>query len=530
MQSSTGQSFNLRNPFLFAGIIGIGMFLGYKMKSSLRYSDAAGSGKIDEIMSLVKANYVDSIATDSVESKAIDNLLMQLDPHSVYIPPQDRQEVDNSMDGEFEGIGIEYYIQKDTLVVTSVINGGPSAEAGLQSGDKIWKVNDSIVAGKKLSNEAITKNLRGASGTKVKVALLRTGKLVPEINITRGKIPMYSVDAAYMLNPNTGYIKINRFAATTYDEFLEKTKLLQKAGMQQLVLDLRDNPGGYLETAVQIVDEMIAGKKKIVYTKARDGKMETSYAGHTGLLETQKIAVLVDEGSASASEVVSGALQDYDRATIVGRRTFGKGLVQQQFDLSNGGALRLTIARYYIPSGRCIQKDYSKGIAAYDDEVESRYTHGELNSKDSIAPKDTTIYKTLAGRTVFGGGGITPDVFISAKTNQYSKNLSAVIGSGYITEVCTDFYNAQKQSLQQYKGANQFVTQFTVPETMVTSFLQLCKNDTINTAITALDKQFVKTRMKAQIAKLLFGAEAQYQVFNLQDDMVLAALAQLGKK
>jgi carboxyl-terminal processing protease len=530
--ATNSKPFNFQNPLLYAGIIAIGMFCGYKLHDTLRFKEKnSASGNVDEILQLVKDRYVDSVATDSVEIKAIENLLAQLDPHSVYIPPSDIKGVNDEMDGEFEGVGIEYVVQKDTLMITSVISGGPSEEAGLQSGDKIYKANDSIIAGKKLSSEAITKNLRGRSGTKVKVSILRGKKDIQNITITRGKIPMYSVDAAYMLTPSVGYIKINRFAENTYDEFIQKMQVLQKAGMEQLVIDVRDNPGGYLEICVKIADELIGGKEKIVYTRSREGKMETYNAKAKGMWENKKVIVLVDEGSASASEVLSGSLQDYDRATIIGRRTFGKGLVQEQYPLSNGGALRLTIARYYIPSGRCIQKDYSKGLEAYENDVIDRFHKGELVSQDSISQKDSTVYKTMAGRTVYGGGGITPDVFVPLESNSYGKNLSAMIGTGYLGEIVNEYFAVQKSTLQaNYKSIDDFILRYKPEASLVNNFITQCKADKIETALNEADKKFINNRIASQLAKGLFGNEAQFKVLNKNDNMIEAALKAAATK
>jgi carboxyl-terminal processing protease len=527
------KKWNLHNPLLYALVIGIGMFLGYKMKGTLLHADAIGTsnGNIDEIMNLVKERYVDSVGTDSVEAKAIDNLLSQLDPHSVYIPPSDLKSVDEDMDGEFEGIGIEYFVKKDTLMVTSVIAGGPSAEAGILTGDKFIAVNDSVIAGKKLSTEVLVKNLRGRSGTIANIKLIRNNKLISNIAIKRGKIPMYSVDASYMMTTTVGYIKINRFAATTYDEFMKAMKKLQQAGMKKLMIDVRDNPGGYLETAVQIIDEMIPGKKKIVYTRGRTKANETFSASKTGLFETGKVVVLVDEGSASAAEIVSGALQDYDRATIIGRRTFGKGLVQEQYPLSNGGALRLTVARYYIPSGRCIQKDYSNGIENYQEDVMNRFKKGEFVSQDSVTFKDTTVYKTMAGRRVYGGGGIMPDVFVPLVNNKYSEQLSDIISSGNIAEIANNYFVNNKEALAKYTTPSDLNKYANALATMLQQLQQKCKTDRISTTnfANAADKKLISIRLMAQLAKAKFGNAAQYEVFNADDDMVKVALREMEK-
>jgi carboxyl-terminal processing protease len=527
------KKWNLHNPILYAVVIAIGMFLGYKMKGTLLHADAIGtsSGNVDEIMNLVKERYVDSVGTDSVEAKAIDNLLSQLDPHSVYIPPSDLKSVDEDMDGEFEGIGIEYFVKKDTLMVTSVIAGGPSAEAGILTGDKFISVNDSIIAGKKLNTELLIKHLRGRSGTKANIKLMRNHKLIPNIAITRGKVPMYSIDASYMLSPTIGYIKINRFAATTYNEFMKAMQALQKAGMKKLMIDVRDNPGGYLETAVQIIDELIAGNKKIVYTRGRIKANETYSASKTGLFETGKVVVLVDEGSASAAEILSGALQDYDRATIIGRRTFGKGLVQEQYPLSNGGALRLTIARYYIPSGRCIQKDYSHGIENYQDDVMNRFKKGELVSQDSVIFKDTTVYKTMAGRRVYGGGGIMPDVFVPIINAKYNAQLSDILGSGFISEIANAYYADNKDALNKYATPADLNKYANASTAMIQKLIQKCKEDGIatNSLSNIADKNLITTRLMAQLAKAKFGNAAQYQIYNANDDMIKVALKEIEK-
>ncbi len=525
------QQFNFRNPLIMAAVMVTGMFLGYKMKGSLDYNNSGRGGEtgnLGEIISLIQNKYVDPLNTDSTEMKAIDNLLAQLDPHSVYIPPQDLKQVDEDLSGEFEGVGIEYMVLKDTLTVTSVISGGPSESAGIQSGDQLVKINDSVIAGKKLSNDAMVKKLRGKSGTKVKVSLLRNRKNLKDITVTRGKIPRYSIDASYMLDATTGYIKINKFGETTFIEFEKALKEIVNNGATKLMLDLRDNPGGFLEAAVKIADEMIAGKGKIVYTKGKEGKMDTYNAGDKGMFEQGKIVVLIDEGSASAAEILSGSLQDYDRATIVGRRSFGKGLVQEQYPLSNGGAIRLTVARYYIPSGRCVQKDYSNGVGEYYKDVKKRFAKGELNSKDSITIKDSTIYKTMGGRTVYGGGGIVPDVFVPLTIGKYSESLNEMIGSSTLNEVENNFIINNKEEIKkQFVTEDAFVKNYAVPTGVLNDFILKCKAEGIkNTNLTAVDKQYVLLRIKAAIAKAIYGNTAQYKVVNAADDMVLKGMEQ----
>jgi carboxyl-terminal processing protease len=512
--------------------MGIGMFLGFQMRSSLRNTDTKGGqdgSNLGEIMSLVQNKYVDTIATDSIQTVAVEKLLSQLDPHSVYIPPKDMREVDNDLGGSFEGVGIEFYILRDTLTVTSVISGGPSDDAGIQSGDKIIKVDDSVVSGKKVSDEAIIKLLRGRGGSKVKLVILRNGKKINDVTVTRGTIPLYSIDAAYLLDSSTGYIKINRFAEKTYEEFIEKLNELKERKITKLVIDLRDNPGGYLEAACQIADEIIAGKKMLVYTRGRGNKQESYKSSRDGIFEKGKIAILIDEGSASAAEILSGAIQDHDRGIIIGRRSFGKGLVQEQFPLSNGGALRLTIARYYLPSGRCVQKDYSDGIGSYREDVMDRYKSGEMMIQDSIHHKDTTMYKTMAGKRVYGGGGIIPDFFVPLDTNKYSRALSDVIASGYINEVTNDYISSNKQNLTKFKTTQDLLKNFNELPQLIKNIKNKCAENEITIAPFSKtnDVLFINARIKAQIAKSILGNSSQFEVANVGDEFIGRAMMEL---
>jgi carboxyl-terminal processing protease len=525
-------TFTFRNALYAACILVLGMFLGFKMKKTLRATSGVNSGNegyVSEIMQLVSSNYVDKITTDSITAEAIENVLAKLDPHSVYIPPEDLQGVDEDMEGSFDGIGIEFFINKDTLTVTSVIAGGPSEDAGLLTGDKIISVNDSSIAGTKISSEKIIKIIRGRSGTKVKLDIIRSNKLLKNLIITRGKIPMYSIDAAYMLDSKIGYIKINRFSATTYNEFMDKMYQLKKEGMVKLVLDLRDNPGGYLDAATNIADEIIAGHKKLVYTKGVNKSAETYFAEKKGIFETGAIAVLIDEGSASASEILSGVVQDYDRGTIIGRRSFGKGLVQEQFPLSNGGALRLTVARYYIPSGRSIQKDYSAGIEDYRKDLLNRFDNGELVAADTIIAKDTTVYKTEKGRVVRGGGGITPDIFVPLDTTKYSKNAVLALSSGTLTEAISTYYNANLNTLKAFKSIEAFKNNFNDENGILKNWQQVCQRDTIGVKAFNNPKDVIvlKTRAKAQLAKVLYGLSAYYHIINAQDAEILKSIQTL---
>ncbi len=528
------KSFTFRNAFYAVLLVIGGMYMGFKMQNNLRFQPLLNkdANATSEILKLIDNNYVDKIAADSVNQSAIENLLAKLDPHSVYIPPADLKAVDEDMNGSFEGIGIQFYMQKDTLVVTGVIGGGPSEQAGIEINDKFISVNDSVIAGKKTSNESIIKLIRGKAGSKVKINLIRNNKLISNIVVIRNKIPMYSVDASYMIDNTIGYIKINRFSATTYDEFMKGVKKLQTKGMEKLIIDLRDNPGGYLDAATQISDELIAGKKKLVYTKGEHKRSQTYFADKKGVLETQPIAILIDEGSASASEILSGIVQDYDRGTIVGRRSFGKGLVQEQFPLSNGGALRLTVARYYIPSGRSIQKDYSKGVEAYKKDIYNRLETGELEAQDTTVIKDTTIYKTSKGRQVYGGGGITPDVLVPLDTTIYNKDLNEVLYSQLLTEAVNNFVSENKIRLASYKNVAAYGKGFNELQPLLTKLRQLCTRDSISTKAFSKPKdiQQLSLRAKAQIAKNLFGNQAYYPIIQKQDKELAKAIEVLNKK
>jgi carboxyl-terminal processing protease len=525
---------NLRTPLVFAGIMAIGMFLGYQMNNSMRTNvghSGSGNGNLAEIMNLVNEKYVDSLNVDSLEMKTIDDLLTHLDPHSIYIKPDQLEAVNEDMDGEFDGIGVEYYIQQDTILITSVLANGPSAKAGILNGDKIIKVDDSIVAGVKINSKRITHLLRGSSNTKVELMVMRPGKIIKNISVTRGTIPMTSIDAAYMLLDKIGYIRINRFAATTANEFKTKLMELQRDGMKKLVIDLRDNGGGYLDACVSIADELLPGKKTILYTRGCKKNNETFKAESKGNFETGNLVVLVDEGSASAAEVLSGCLQDYDRATIIGRRTFGKGLVQEQYPLSNGGALRLTIARYYIPSGRCIQKDYSNGIENYEEDLMNRYHRGELVNKDSITFKDTTVYKTMGGKRVYGGGGIMPDIFIPLAASKYSDDLRDIANSKSLDEVINDYYINNTETLKKFSSVNDYDAHFEVNQKMIENLKSKCVVEKLNVAPFSKpnDIGYLKKRIKAQLAKSVFNSEAQYIILNSNDDFIKKAIETLNK-
>ncbi|MDH5604886.1 MAG: S41 family peptidase, partial [Cyclobacteriaceae bacterium] len=410
-----GKYTNSINQIRLPIILSVGLAAGMLIGATFSRPSVEGQGlttglqKFKEVLTHIDRNYVDEVDVDKLVEQAILNILENLDPHSAYIPASERLRANEDLQGNFEGIGIEFNIFKDTLVVVSPLSGGPSEAAGLSSGDKIIMVDGKNIAGVGLTNRDVQNNLKGPKGTEVKISVLRKGsqKLI-EFVIIRDKIPQFSVDTGYMIDDKIGYIKISRFSATTYQEFKEVLEALKDKGMKKLVLDLQGNPGGYMNHAIQVADEFLDSNKKIVYTKGKDPRYNTeANTEQKGVFEKGDLIVLVNEGSASASEIVAGALQDNDRALIVGRRTFGKGLVQMPIDISDGSELRLTISRYYTPSGRSIQKPY-ESVSEYEHDIIDRFDRGEFFVVDSIKFEDSLKYTTLNGRTVYGGGGIMP--------------------------------------------------------------------------------------------------------------------------
>ncbi|MVT11559.1 PDZ domain-containing protein [Chitinophaga sp. ysch24] len=530
----SNRKLNVFLPILFAIVLALGMYLGHKMPGAntgaqtLLFSRGARA-PLQEVMDLLKFKYVDTLQVADLQQEAIEGLLSHLDPHSVYIPPSHLQEVNEDLEGRFQGIGVEFNIIADTVNVISVVAGGPSETAGVQSGDKIIKVNDTLVAGNGISAEKIRKLLRGPKNSKVQVTMLRKQKMLP-IQIIRGDIPLYSIDASYMATPQIGYIKISKFAGTTYQEFMDAIRKLEKAGMTKLVVDLRQNPGGYLDAATRIADELLDDNKLILYTKGQSYPRTDYKCEKPGLFEKGELAILTDEGSASASEILAGAVQDWDRGTIIGRRTFGKGLVQEQFDLSNGGALRLTIARYYIPSGRSIQKSYANGREAYDEDILNRFNHGEFVSKDSIHPLDTVPYKTAGGRIVYGGGGITPDIFIPFDTSRFSNILTGMYSRNTFSNFAYQYYNSHREDFSRYKDPTQFTNQFQVSNELYNSYKSFAAKDSIRGIenIKPRDEAEIKSRIKALLARQIWSYAGFYQSLNKDDEMMRKAIEVLN--
>lgn len=518
-------------PFIYALLIVVGIILGIWLKPNTEGGQFLfkSKNKIGQILSIINEAYVDTIDLDSLEDVAIEELLTQLDPHSVYIPAKDLQQANEGLEGNFEGVGIEFSILDDTIMVANVLKDGPASKVGILPGDRIIKVDTSNVAGIGIKNDQVFKLLRGTAGTKVLVQLFRPdGKRKISYSILRGQIPIYSIDAALMLNNQTGYIKIERFAASTHQEFLEALEKLQAQQLKNLILDLRSNPGGYLSAATEIADEFLNDKKLIVYTEGRTQSRVEYRAENPGNYESGKLIILIDEGSASASEIVSGAVQDWDRGVVLGRRSFGKGLVQEPFKLNDGSAIRLTVSRYYTPAGRCIQKDYTNGLVAYEHEISNRYEDGEVSDETKLKIKDSTIYKTTNGRKVYGGGGITPDVFVAVDTSYINQFYGALFEQSLLSRFTYNYMDANRKKLTStYQNASTFNASFYVNDVLWNNFISYIKanssSDFTYQEIKQSEKQ-VRLLIKAMIARQVWRDEGYFTVLSSEDKMIRKAI------
>ena len=519
-------------PVIFALVLILGIFIGSTFSptskdGAISFNKKNKSSKIDEVVNYVKSQYVDTIKEDQLIDKTIEAMLQNLDPHSAYITAAELSSTNEPLQGNFEGIGVEFNIVDDTIRVISAIPGGPSEKVGVQAGDKVVKVDGKSVAGIKITNKQVMEKLKGVGGTKVKVGMMRRGnpKLL-DFTITRGTIPIFSIDVSYIVSPKTGYIKISRFAATTYDEYMTAFEKLQKQGMEQLIIDLRGNGGGYLNTAVDIADEFLGEGKEVVYTIGK-ARPRTDYkATKKGSFEHGKLTVLIDDGSASASEILSGALQDNDRATIIGRRSFGKGLVQEQSEFTDGSAIRLTIARYYTPTGRCIQKSYAKGLEAYYEEENSRYAKGELENADSIKINDSLKFKTPAGKIVYGGGGITPDVFVPLDTTGRSIYLSEILYSGVVNDFAFQYSDKERAKLKGYKTIENYNKSFEINQEILNDFIAFAEKNKVkrNDKEIKESESIIKNQLKALIARNIWNNEGFYEVIQSQDNVLKKAV------
>jgi carboxyl-terminal processing protease len=512
-------------PLIFSLVMITGMFFGFRL-----HQEAGGQSffkrdkktSLQEALDLIRNKYVDKVGLDSLQDDAINEVMNHLDPHSVYIPASDVASANEALQGNFEGIGIEFNRFSDTVHVLYVIPGGPSDKAGIRIGDKIIKVDDSTIVNKGLFNDDIKKLIRGKEGSKVKLTVLR-GATTQFYYVVRGTIPLPSLDASYMIDATTGYIKLNKFAETTYREFMDAMQNLKKQGMQQLILDLRDNPGGFVEQATNIADEFLDGDKLIVYTQGANIPKQEYDAGKEGVFEKGKLVVLVNELTASASEILTGALQDWDRAAIIGRRTYGKGLVQGQYELNDGSEIRLTIARYYTPSGRSIQKPYDKGRKIYDEDILERYHNGELFNADSIHySKNQKTYKTLIQkRTVYGGGGIVPDIFVPLDTSRLARSVAQLYLDGRFNNFVYRYYIDNLKMFDQYKSPSDFITRYQNMDEAWRLLVSEALKDSIKLKnVPEDDKKNIQNQIKAYLARLKWRTQGYYQVSNNYDPAV----------
>jgi carboxyl-terminal processing protease len=526
--------FKLYLPVTLALVLIIGFLLGLNLRPRETQSEkkffSIGTDRgnqLNNIINFILDAYVDSVDRQTLTEEAIHSLLKNLDPHSAYIPARDFREMNDPLMGSFEGIGIEFNMISDTVVVINPIAGGPSEKAGIMPGDRIVIVEDEQIAGVSMSTNEVVRRLKGEKGTRVNVMVRRSGvsDLLP-FTLIRDQIPQYSLDVAYMVDAETGYIRLNKFSATTHQEFVLAMERLKREGMTKMILDLRGNGGGFLEASINLADEFLDTQKLIVYTDGRSRPRQYAHARRNGGFETQPLVILIDEWSASASEIVAGAVQDNDRGIIIGRRSFGKGLVQEQVQLGDGSAMRLTVARYYTPSGRSIQKSYENGEEEYYNEFMNRYLDGELENPDSIKFDDSLRFETPSGRVVYGGGGIMPDIFIPIESGEQFVFYNQVANRGLVYRFAFNYADRNRSTLQQYPNAAAFVRDFSISQTIYRDFLSFVAAEgvSIPARISAESESLILRNLKAYIGRNIHGMEAFFPVLHQDDKAFQKAL------
>ncbi len=516
-------------PVIVFSCIGAGIMVGGMLNFPQETGPAIGISrndhrtKLNRLIDFIESEYVDDVNTDSIVDVTVDDILSRLDPHSVYIPSSEQNEVAEYMKGDFVGIGVNFYMYNDSVAVIKPIAGGPSEKAGIKAGDRILYAGNSKLYGRKLPADSLFSKLKGEEGSKVQLTVYRksTDKVL-KFNVTRSVVPIKSVEAAVMIGPETGYIKINRFAETTYEEFREALLKLKSRGARELAIDVRDNGGGYMEMANEIADELLPNNQLIVFTKNKKGRVNKTFATSRGNFHTGKVFILINENSASASEILAGAVQDNDRGLVVGRRSFGKGLVQREMDFTDGSAVRLTVARYYTPSGRSIQKDYANGTESYFTDFEKRFNNGELYNKDSIKIADTLKFKTRNGRIVYGGGGIVPDVFVPLEVEHGHESVGYLMQSGAVGHFVFEQIDARRTYFESltYPKFLQVMEQ----DTYVAAFRQYLAD---NGLFLSLQKNtaLVKRYLTAEFARQLFDEEKYFEITLKEDPMIKEVLS-----
>ncbi|MBQ4818841.1 S41 family peptidase [Aquimarina sp. MMG016] len=514
-------------PLLIGLAMGAGIFLGSKLDfsnpSAKLFSYNPKKEKLNRLIDYIDYEYVDEINTDSIVDVTVNRILENLDPHSVYIPPEELEGITESMQGDFIGIGVSYYPYRDTISVINTIKGGPSEKSGIKAGDRILMADNDTLFGEGLIRDGLANKLKGELNSQVQLKVYRKGTGVFDVMVKRGRVPLQSVDASYMLNEKLGYIKINRFAETTYKEFKRASDSLRNIGAEGLVIDLRDNGGGFIAPALKIADEFLEDDTLIMFTKNKKGAIENNYATKNGSFEDGDVFVFLNENSASASEILAGAIQDNDRGTIIGRRSYGKGLVQREMSLGDGSAIRLTISRYYTPTGRSIQKPYENGNKEYFNEYLERYKNGELQNADSIQVADSLKFRTPGGKVVYGGGGIIPDIFVSKDTTRVGETLNYLLRSGrmggYVFEELDkkrDFYN----NLSQEEFKNEVV----IDDDFSEGFLKYIRRRGVEIELSNYQEQ-LKKYLKATMAQQMFGTDVFEKIINQDDKMIKKVLS-----
>ena len=525
--------YNIYLPVLFALVLITGIYMGVKIikagqgtKNRIftlkQYHD-----KLHDVVQFIEQDYVDSVSSVELKEIAIKAMLKTLDPHSHYFSSEEIKAENERLAGNFEGIGIEFRVIDDTIVVMHVIPGGPSEKIGLRSGDRIVGIGDELVAGVNISNTDVVKKLKGERRTKVKVSVLRSKvKKTIDFIITRNIIPLYSVDVSYMVDDKIGYIKLSKFSATTPDEFDEAIIILKSKGMEKLIVDLRGNAGGYLKSAIDLADEFLKNDELIVYTEGINRPRQYAYATKKGRFENEEVVFLIDEGSASASEIVAGAIQDNGRGMIIGRRSFGKGLVQEQLDLFDGSAIRLTVARYYTPTGRCIQKSYENGAKDYHEEYYRRFVNGEVEHPDSIKFADSLKYITSGGKVVYGGGGIMPDVYVPLRSGNEYIYYNKLINNGLVYRFAFQYTDRQRSDLEEkYAVVDDYIEGFLIDEQLFWDFIRFAEDDGVERDKLGIktSEEKIKTLLKAFIGRNIHNDKAFYPIYNESDSIFLKA-------
>ncbi|MCX4260752.1 MAG: S41 family peptidase [Muribaculaceae bacterium] len=515
-------------PLLVTLALVAGIWIGYSFIPSDSRSGHP-EAKVGEILDIISENYVDQVDLDSLIETTIPSMLENLDPHTAYIPAADLDEVNADLEGSFSGIGISFQVMNDTITVVEIISGGPSEKVGLMAGDRIVEVNDSTVAGTDITPDQVRALLRGAAGTQVKLGVMRnTSPDMLTYTVTRGDIPVTSIDASYMIEDRIGYIKVNKFGRNTYEEFYTEMLMLDRAGAKDIILDLRGNGGGFLDVAIRMANEFLNRDNLIVMTKGRDGELLfAAKSDGSGSFRNDRVVILIDEFSASASEIMAGAIQDNDRGIIIGRRSFGKGLVQQQINLADSSAMRVTTARYYTPSGRCIQKPWEKGHNdRYATEIYERYLAGEAFSADSVKFDDSMLFSTTTGRSVYGGGGIMPDIFVPSDTTNYTQYLTSVVNAGLLHRFAFEYTDRNRGKLDAATNSDELLRILPPDQELLSQFVAYAASNGVPARwyYINLSRPLLVNQLKALIARDALGVAAYYEIVNHRDNMVRRAL------